>query len=162
MKRLMIHATAALVLAAGAAQNATAAGCEQKQLVGAWQVTADGAPYQPHLFIFHADGTMLTTNPTNVQESATKAHGGTNDSVGMGAWKCIRGKTPSIVGTFMQLNANADDHTPTESLSVTFRITTSKDGFSGKAAVKVGDIQVPGATLTGKRIVVDMTALGTL
>jgi hypothetical protein len=161
MKRT-IYGAAALLLATAGAQSATAAGCGEKHLVGAWEVTADGAPYQPHLFIFHADGTMITTNPTNVQENATKTHGGTNDSLGMGTWKCVKGKTPSIVGTFMQLNANADDHTPTDSLSVTFKITASKDAFSGKAAVKVGDMQVPGATLTGKRIAIDKTALGTL
>jgi len=162
MKRFSIHAAAALLLVAGGVQHAVAAGCDPKQVVGAWQVMADGAPYQPHLFIFHADGTMITTNPTGVQENASKPHGGSNDSLGMGTWKCIGGKTPSIVGTFMQLNANADDHAPTDSLSVTFSITASKDAFNGKAAVKVGDMKVPGATLTGKRISVDMAALGTL
>jgi hypothetical protein len=161
MKRFSLYMTA-LLLAAGSVQNAMAADCGQKQLIGAWEVSADGAPYQPHLFIFHADGTMITTNPTNVQEDAAKPHGGTNDSLGMGIWECVEGKTPSIVGTFMQLNANAGDHKPTDSLSVTFKITASKDAFNGKAAVKVGDMQVPGATLIGKRITTDMVALSTL
>lgn len=160
MNRLSFCATAVLLFAA--TQSAMAADCGGNQLVGAWQVTADGAPYQPHLFIFHADGTMISSNPTNVQQNASKPHGGTNDSLGMGTWKCQAGKTPSIVGTFVELNANADDHSPTDSLIVTFKITTSKDTFNGKAAVRVGDMQVPGATLSGKRISIDKASLDTL
>jgi hypothetical protein len=159
MKHFPVYAMATILLAAGSIQNAAASGCGGDLLVGAWEVQAQGAPYEPHLFIFHADGTMLTTNPTNVQENSAKAHGGTNDSVGMGAWTCSQGDTPEIVGTFYQLNANADDHSPTDNLSVTFRITASKDSFTGKAAVKVGEEQVPGAVLVGKRITTDESAL---
>jgi hypothetical protein len=162
MKTFPVYAVTAILLAGASVHNASAAGCGSDLLVGAWQVQAQGAPYEPHLFIFHADGTMITTNPTNVQENASRKHGGTNDSLGMGTWACSEGSTPEIVGTFYQLNANADDHSPTDNLSVTFKITASKDAFSGKAAVKVGDEQVPGAVLIGKRIVTDMGALGTL
>ena len=88
--------------------------------VGAWQVAAIGAPYVPHLFTFNSDGTMLTTNPTNVQENPSAPHGGTNDSVGMGAWE--RTSKDNIKGTFYQLNAFADNHQPTDSLEVRFRI----------------------------------------
>lgn len=162
MKHMLKYGAAAILLGGTGIHNAAASECEGNVLVGAWEVQAQGAPYEPHLFIFHADGTMITTNPTNVQENPAKQHGGTNDSLGMGTWSCTKGKTPEVIGTFYQLNANADDHKPTDKLSVTFKIKASKDTFTGTAAVKVGETAVPGATLIGKRIDADQAALGTL
>lgn len=162
MKNVLKSIALAALLGGAGLQSAVAAECGGNLPVGAWEVQAQGAPYEPHLFIFHADGTMITTNPTNVQENPAKQHGGTNDSLGMGTWSCTEGKAPEVVGTFYQLNANADDHKPTDKLSVTFKIQASKDTFTETAAVKVGETAVPGATLIGKRIAADETALGTL
>lgn len=133
-----------------------------KAIVGAWEVQAIGAPYEPHLFTFHIDGTMTTTNPTNVQEDPSAPHGGTNDSVGMGKWKYTKKDGQRyIVGTFEQLNAFADDHTPTDKLSVTFKIKVDGDTFEGPAIAKQGALSAP-ATLEGKRIMIDQTTLNEL
>lgn len=162
MNKYLACAIAATLFTPAAAWSADASSACNPDAVGAWVVQVKGAPFEPHLFIFHSDGTMNTTNPTNVQEDAAKPHGGTNDSLGMGVWTCGKNGTSEIVGTFSQLNANADDHKPTDSLFVTFKIEVSKDTFVGKAAVKVGDTPVPGATFEGKRITIDESALGGL
>lgn len=161
MKSTRVYIAAAALLATVGMRHAGASECGSA-LVGAWEVQAQGAPYEPHLFIFHADRTMITTNPSNVQESSTKPRGGTNDSLGMGVWSCTGAEPSEIVGTFFQLNAYADDHQPAARLAVTFRIKAAKNTFSGQAAVKVGETPEPGATLIGDRIAIDRTALGTL
>lgn len=131
---------------------------DSKAIVGAWDVQAIGAPYQPHLFTFNDDGTMNTTNPTNVQEKTGSPHGGTNDSLGMGPWEAVKGHNDTFIGTFYQLNANADDHTPTDGLAVTYKIVVKGNTFSGKALAKQGTFSAP-ATLQGKRLTIDRSAL---
>jgi hypothetical protein len=120
-------------------------------IVGAWEVQAIGAPYQPHLFTFTSDGTMNTTNPTNVQENPASPHGGTNDSLGMGPWEPVKGKPGTFIGTFYELNANADDHTPADRLQVTYKVTVHGDTFSGKALARQGSFTAP-AQLEGVRL----------
>lgn len=131
-------------------------------IVGAWYVDAVGAPYVPHQFTFHSDGIVLTTNPTNVQEDPNAPHGGANDSVGMGTWRLAKehGKR-YVVGTFEQLNANADDHMPADKLSVTFKVSVDDGGFEGPAIAKLGGLTAP-ATLEGTRILIDQDALDDL
>jgi hypothetical protein len=132
-------------------------------IVGAWEVTAV-APYAPHLFTFNSDGTMLTTNPTNVQESPARPHGGTNDSVGMGTWKVVKDHNSRYIeGTFEQLNAFADNHQPADKLSVSFKVQVSNndDAFDGPAAATVGTETDP-SHLTGTRIHVDRDAVDAL
>jgi hypothetical protein len=132
-------------------------------IVGVWKVDAD-APYRPHMFTFHADGTMTTTNPTNVQENPAQAHGGTNDSLGMGVWKVVRERNQRfIVGTFEQLNAFADNHQPTDKLSVSFRVKLASDGnfFDGPASARVGADTFP-SHLTGVRVTIDQAAVDAL
>lgn len=133
----------------------------RRAIVGAWEVTAV-APYAPHLFTFHADGTMSTTNPTNVQEDVNAPHGGTNDSLGMGAWGVQRDNGHTyIIGTFEQLNAYADNHEPTDKLSVSFKISVDGDSFDGPAVAELGSDTVP-SHVTGTRITVDQTAVDSL
>lgn len=161
MKKLLLLpvllATLTLGLAVAGLPTANANN-DRDDLVGAWSVDADGAPYAPHLFTFNEDGTMLTTNPTNVQEDPAAPHGGTNDSVGMGAWKFkkVHGHDSVYIGTFYQLNANADDHTPTDSLEVTFKIKVTGDTFDGVALARVGSNSGP-ATLHGERLKINKT-----
>jgi hypothetical protein len=136
---------------------------KNKDIVGAWEVAAEGAPYVPHLFTFASDGTVFTTNPTNVQEDPSAPNGGTNDSVGMGTWRVekIDGKN-YVVGTFEQLNALADTHEPTDKLFVTFKISLEgDDAFGGPAMAKLGDLSAP-ANLDGTRIKVDESTLDDL
>lgn len=132
-----------------------------RAIVGAWEVTAD-APYPPHLFTFHADGTMSTTNPTNVQENASDPRGGTNDSLGMGTWKAVNENgTKYVVGTFEQLNAYADNHQPTDKLSVSFKIKVKGNELDGPAQAKLGAFTVP-SHLHGTKIAVDQAAVDNL
>jgi len=130
-------------------------------VVGAWEITAV-APYAPHLFTFNDDGTMSTTNPTNVQENPAAPHGGTNDSLGMGVWKTVtqHGKT-YVVGTFEQLNAFADNHQPTDKLSVSFKISVTGNTLDGPAQAKLGSDTVP-SHLHGTRISIDTAAVNSL
>lgn len=108
----LLAATLAYALTPGSAASAAPTGA---QIVGSWRVDAVGAPYVPHLFQFDAGGTMLTTNPTNVQV-------GTTDSVGMGAWRTTdRARCRGIEGTFQQLNAD-DARRPAPTLTVDFCI----------------------------------------
>lgn len=167
MKKLLIIpaiiATLMIGLMVGQVGGVKADDDHPQDVVGAWFVDAVGAPYVPHLFTFNSDGTMLTTNPTNVQEDPSDPHGGTNDSVGMGTWKVesVDGHK-YVVGTFKQLNANADDHTPADTLSVTFKLTVSGENqFSGPAQAKLGPFTAP-ATLTGNKIQVDQEAADSL
>jgi hypothetical protein len=150
MKRViaLITAVVAVAAAAGAVVLSSSASANSPNVVGAWQVDAIGAPYVPHLFTFAADGTMFTTNPTNVQEDPSAPHGGTNDSVGMGAW---RRDGRSIVGTFYQLNAFADNHQPTDSLEVRFKIQVNGDQLTGDWLIVAFDAR---GTFVGSRLVV--------
>lgn len=130
-------------------------------VVGAWEITAV-APYAPHLFTFNSDGTMSTTNPTNVQENPAASHGGTNDSLGMGVWrtKTEHGKT-YVVGTFEQLNAFADNHQPTDTLSVSFKVNVTGNTLDGPAQAKLGSDTVS-SHLHGTRIQMDDDAVNSL
>ncbi|HSW99173.1 MAG TPA: hypothetical protein VLF71_05025 [Candidatus Saccharimonadales bacterium] len=169
LKKFAFILPAALTVAVGAATaglgHSTSATGEHdaSSIVGVWEVAAV-APYAPHLFTFHDDGTMASTNPTNVQESPAKPHGGTNDSLGMGVWKRVQsGKNTYIVGTFEELNALADNHQPTDKLSVSFKVqlTNHGDGFDGPASATVGSETDP-SHLTGTRVDVDYNAVNQL
>jgi hypothetical protein len=96
--------------------------------VGAWFVNAVGAPFQPHLVTFHADGTMLIDNP-----EAGDPH--TSDSVGMGPWQIQQnGKdNATVIGKFEEINADRTTHEFVSTLIVTFTITVNEDTFTGPA-----------------------------
>ena len=107
---------------------------------------------------------MTTTNPTNVQENPASAHGGTNDSLGMGVWQVKKDHGQRyIVGTFEQLNALADNHQPTDKLSVSFKVklTNGGSGFDGPASATVG-ADTLGSHLTGKRLNPNWPAINNL
>jgi hypothetical protein len=168
MKKLPVLAAAAIVTVATAfgavALHGPSASAEHPaDIVGAWEVTAV-APYAPHLFTFNSDGTMLSTNPTNVQESPARPHGGTNDSVGMGTWKVVNEHGDRyVVGTFEELNAFVDNHQPADTLSVSFKVMVRDggNGFDGPASATVGGETDP-SHLTGTRIAVDQAAVDAL
>lgn len=167
MKKTMITAlAAATIVTAGfgvTALRGTASADYPSDIVGTWEVTAV-APYAPHLFTFNRDGTMLSTNPTNVQESATKPDGGTNDSVGMGEWRVVTLQSGRYIeGTFEELNALADTHQPTDKLSVSFKVALSDNDmtFDGPASATVGSETDP-SHLTGTRLAIDQAAINKL
>jgi hypothetical protein len=63
-----------------------------QRIVGAWFVKMPEAPFQYHMLIFNADGTMLQSNP-----DAGDPH--TSDSNGMGAWVAEGNR---VVGKFVK------------------------------------------------------------
>jgi len=167
MKKIMVVPVlfAAIVLGASFSplRPASADPSNNSDIVGAWEVTA-AAPYPPHLATFHGDGTVTFTNPTNVQQNASSAHGGTNDSVGMGNWNLVNvNGTKYIEGTFEELNAFADNHQPTDTLSVSFKLQVSADGngFDGPASATLGGQTFP-SHLTGARMAIDQAAINAL
>src|SRR5262245_7554399 len=143
----MIAGIFAFVLVGGIVDVTGPAGAGgQRDTAGSWEVQAIGAPYQPHLFTFSSDGNMFTTNPTNVQENPSAPHGGTNDSVGMGTW---HKEGQYIFGTFYQLNAFADNHQPTDTLEVRFRVKVNGDTFTGDWVIVAFDAR---GTFTATRL----------
>jgi hypothetical protein len=167
MKKLLlvtpVLAALALVGVVALTNVGSASADHPSDIVGVWEVDAD-APYRPHQFTFHQDGTMTTTNPTNVQENASQPHGGTNDSLGMGVWRVERDHgNRYVVGTFEQLNAFADNHQPTDKLSVSFKVqvTNNGNGFDGPASATVGPDTFP-SHLTGVRLHIDEAAVDAL
>jgi len=115
--------------------------------IGAWVGDVHGAQYEPHLYLFHADGTMEGTNPQRVQERADGT--GVNDSVAFGVWHMERGR---VVGKFLELNANQVTHKPAPTLTVVFSLSVSRDRITGTAQVFVGAERVPDASFDLHRI----------
>lgn len=119
------------------------------EIVGVWFVNAVGAPFQPHLFTFHSDHTMLSSNP-----DAGDPH--TSDSDGMGPWAA---SAPNIVvGAFEEINADRTSHQYVSRLRVEYTIKLDGDTFTGPAVANYfnpdGSLQqgpFP-ATLNGTRI----------
>jgi hypothetical protein len=118
-------------------------------IVGSWRVQTVGAPYPDHVMVFHADGTFLIHNPTDVQENPNDAGGGTHDSVGVGAWE-FHGH--QVIGTFLELNAFVNNGQPAPDIMVTFKLELStSDHFAGPAIDSAGRH----VTLFGTRVSVD-------
>lgn len=166
MRKLLVPSIVITLLLAGVlafGNLASASNGHDADIVGVWEVDA-AAPYRPHLFTFRDDGTMTSTNPTNVQENAAQPHGGTNDSLGMGVWRVVKeGSDSFVVGTFEELNAFADNHQPTDTLSVSFKlkVTNGGEGFDGPASAKLGADTFP-SHLTGVRLHIDQNAVNAL
>jgi hypothetical protein len=121
----------------------------QETIVGVWFVDAVGAPFEPHLFTFHADQTMLSSNPDAGDPQ-------TSDSDGMGPWAASGGN--QIIGAFEEINADRDTHEFVSRLRVEYTITLDGSTFTGPASATYfnpdGTLQqgpFP-ATLNGRRI----------
>jgi hypothetical protein len=98
-----------------------------QSIVGAWLVNAVGAPFQPHVMEFHADGTFEIDNPESGDPH-------TSDSVGMGPYK-LMGDGRVVRGSFWEVNADRNSHAYVSLLIVKFTVQLSADGktFSGPA-----------------------------
>src|SRR5579884_287458 len=153
-RRLLTGAGAAAGIAAlgAAALPGVAVGEERENahdIVGVWFVNAVGAPFQPHLFTFHSDRTMLSSNP-----DAGDPH--TSDSDGMGPW--ARGGPDTVFGAFEEINADRTTHQYVSRLRVEYTIKVDGDTFTGPAEANYfnpdGSLQqgpFP-ATLNGTRV----------
>ncbi len=106
-------------------------------IVGVWEVTAEGAPFRHHVMTFHADGTMLQSNPDRGNQI-------TSDSNGMGVW---RADGPAIVGAFLEFTVDRADPDLVTKGVVHFELFTSGDTLEGTAAANFYDLS--GRLLTG-------------
>lgn len=119
---------------------------------GSWYVNAVGAPFQPHVMVFHDDNTLMIDNP-----EAGDPH--TSDSVGVGPWDKTGPDT--IKGKFVEVNADRTTNLFASNLVVTFTLTLTGDTFTGPAEADYYDanwVHTDGpfpATLNGKRIKFD-------
>src|SRR5579871_1253383 len=96
-------------------------------IVGAWRVDAEGAPFVPHVALFHADGTCLLHNP-----DAGNPH--TSDSLGVGAWRVVEERPNTIIGVFEEISADRDTHQCMNRLRVSFTLTLEgANAFRGPA-----------------------------
>jgi hypothetical protein len=92
-------------------------------VVGVWEVVAGGAPFEYHVMTFHADGTMLQSNPDLGNRVAS-------DSNGMGVW---RTDGDTVTGAFMEFTVARDDPSQVNKGIVRFELIVHGDEFAGSA-----------------------------
>ncbi|WP_405167400.1 hypothetical protein OG203_21370 [Nocardia sp. NBC_01499] len=93
-------------------------------IVGVWEVRADDAPFAYHVMTFHADGTMLQSNPD---------HGNrvTSDSNGMGTWHA---DGTAVSGAFVEFTVDRSTPESVRRGVVRFELTVRDDEFLGSAS----------------------------
>jgi len=144
--RLTLPAAAALLAAAGFAGHALAADADA--VVGTWMVKASDAPFQYHMFVFSADGTMQQANPDAGDEN-------TSDSDGKGIWARKDGK---VIGKFVEFTADRTTHKLASRGEISYEIAVDGDTLSGTASANFYDendklLRGPFPTpLQGKRV----------
>ncbi|MBS0580356.1 MAG: hypothetical protein JSR36_13965 [Proteobacteria bacterium] len=144
LTRLGTLLTAGLVLVA----CARAPGAPPAPVVGTWLMQIPEAPFPVHLFTFHADGTVLQSNPD-------AGDPGSSDSNAMGAWQA----TPQgIRGRLVEVLADRGTRRFTGRGEISFVLTVTDDTFQGTASAVFYDpqgAQVRGpvqASLQGQRV----------
>ncbi|HSX16994.1 MAG TPA: hypothetical protein VLH86_02735 [Patescibacteria group bacterium] len=100
-----------------------------KNIVGAWFVKAPDAPFQYHMFVFNADGTMQQANP-----DAGDAN--TSDSDGKGIWVKDGNK---IKGKFVEVTADRTTHAFVNRGEISFEIKVDNNHLTGTAAARFYD-----------------------
>lgn len=125
-KSKMFAVTIWFIVSSVAAGTAFVAGASHphSQIVGSWYAVTAGAPYDDHVLQFDDSGNVLINNPSRVQEQSDGT--GTNDSVGVGAWKYEHGK---YVFNFMELNAVQGTSTPAPQTEIDFVVAFGSDGL---------------------------------
>jgi hypothetical protein len=119
-----LFCTAGLLAPSSAAAAATA-----DSIVGTWVVKAADAPFQYHMFVFNADGTMQQANPDAGDEN-------TSDSDGKGIW--IR-KDGKIFGKFVEITADRSTRKFVSRGEISYEIDVSGDKLTGTASAKFFD-----------------------
>jgi hypothetical protein len=98
-------------------------------IVGAWLVTIPEAPFPQHLIIFHADGTLLQSNPDAGDPR-------TSDSNLMGAWIA---EGDHIAGRFMEVTADRSTHKLVGHGELTFSVRVQADDIRGSGSAHFFD-----------------------
>jgi len=117
-------------------------------MVGAWLVTIPEAPFQHHMMVFHADGTLVQSNPDAGDPR-------TSDSNGMGAWVT---EGDHIAGRFVEFTADRSTHQFVSRGDIAFSIQVQADNIRGNGIAHFFDAtgapsgQPIAFTLSGSRI----------
>jgi hypothetical protein len=98
-------------------------GADLHPVVGVWLVTAPDAPFARHVMTFHADGTMLQSNPPQGNKDSS-------DSAGMGVWVA---EGPRVRGRFAEVSADLDTHAFSGTTFVRFTLEVDGDALRGTA-----------------------------
>lgn len=128
-------------------------------IMGAWFYEAIGAPFAPHLIIFNADHSLVSSNPD-------RGEANNSASSGIGVWEHDSsdrrpGGGAVIVGRFIEVNADPISHRHTSNLVVDFRVLldpSSNNRFEGPAQSALYEPNgaliehFPEVTLKGQRI----------
>lgn len=101
-----------------------------QRIVGAWFVKMPEAPFQYHMLIFNADGTLVQSNP-----DAGDPH--TSDSNGMGAWVSEGNR---IVGKFVEITADRTTRAFVSRGEIAFKIDVEGDAIKGAGAARFYDV----------------------
>lgn len=128
-------------------------GNNNQSIVGVWYVRVLGAPFEYHVFTFHADGTMLQANPD-------AGDAGTSDSIGMGTWlmdgDIVRAK-------FVENTAHRETHAFASRGEIALEMKIHDDMLIGYASATFYDAEnkvIKGPTrekLKGTRVSVNMS-----
>ncbi len=117
-------------------------------IVGAWLVTIPEAPFQHHMMIFHADGTL-------VQSNADAGNPRTSDSNGMGAWVA---EGNHVIGKFVEVTADRSTHQFVSRGEISFSARVQADNILGNGSAHFFDASGAPSddpiafTLSGSRI----------
>jgi hypothetical protein len=135
----MLSAAALVVCLVGLAnlwsshQVANAQNQDNNSVVGVWEVNVGGAPFGPHLFTFHSDGTFLSSNPDAGDPK-------TSDSDGEGTWQASQqGNGTTVTGIFKEYDADRSTNAFVGVLTVTYAIKVTGNTFKGPASATFTD-----------------------
>jgi hypothetical protein len=118
IKRVTLTLAAIVPLIASAFAAGALFPTSHSEIVGSWYAVTTGAPYDDHVLQFDDSGNVLINNPSRVQEQPDGS--GTNDSIGVGAWKREHGK---FLFTFMELNAVQGTNVAAPQTEIRFVVT---------------------------------------
>lgn len=144
---LVVLGTVALCLGFSACQYS--GNSNLSPIVGAWIVRAPEAPFPYHMFVFHADGTMLQSNPDAGDPNSS-------DSNGLGVW--VR-DGDATKGKFVELTADRMTRQFVSRGEISFVVKVNGNALIGTASAVFYDAEgrrLRGpitATLEGQRVV---------
>jgi hypothetical protein len=129
-------------------RQAVREGREVAAIVGVWVVTMPEAPFPVHMIAFHADGTVVQSNPD-------AGHATSSDSSAMGVW--VR-DGDAFRGKMVEITADRTTRKFARRGEISFNLKVNGDVLNGKASAMfydAGDHPVQGpinVTMQGKRV----------
>lgn len=118
------------VLGSLGCSRASTTGTKSDQIVGAWFVKEPGAPFQYHMYVFNADGTMQQANPDAGDANES-------DSGGRGVWVADGGR---IRGKWVEVTADRLTHQFAGRGELSYDIAVNGNTFAGTAAYRSYDV----------------------